>query len=339
MDGDMGEDETEESVAEDEDKDEDEQVRESSQHSIESGPEITEANQNARLANQAMVDAIAWTHNPIDEDIFTVNMRCTGGTQRSRYWEGIDDAVEGVYTHLADANAAALRWFYQEFGGGIEGMQWDSHEEIWNGSGQLGIFCESEEEGMVDIYVERSTLTRRTFTEVDDGEQGGISTSIAAPLQELKADAEEIGNNNEVAGDKQEDRNSNSSSPEDDEDNIAARMENEKAVAAKDKTHGLAEETIYTVRIDHKFQHHWEGEDFSVTEGAYTYLPDATAAAISWFEDRYGKDEWGTCHHQEWTDGNIDWITIGCEENGDNVVQLCTDSTTFLRRVPLEKSS
>lgn len=108
---------------------------ESSQHSIESGPEIIEANQNARLASPAMVDAIAWTHNPVDEDIFTVNMQRTGGSRRCRWWEGIDDAIEGTYTHLADANAAALRWFDDEFCGRLESIEWDSYEEIWNGSG------------------------------------------------------------------------------------------------------------------------------------------------------------------------------------------------------------
>ncbi|KAL8664331.1 MAG: hypothetical protein Q9202_003146 [Teloschistes flavicans] len=152
-------DETEENVAEDEDDDDDED-RERSRDSIEGGSEVTEANGNARLANQAMVDNIAWTHDVVDEDIFTVRMKRRGGSGPNE--EEVTEYVEGTYTHLADANASALRCFRDEFRFfPHRRVVWDVYDEQWNGSGHVRIYGESREEGMVDIFIERSTLTRR----------------------------------------------------------------------------------------------------------------------------------------------------------------------------------
>ncbi|KAL8687652.1 MAG: hypothetical protein Q9218_006239 [Villophora microphyllina] len=110
--------------------------------------------------------------------------------------------------------------------------------------------------------------------------------SEQSPSEQQASDSEDASNgdanlNNHVKGE----ASGSSEIEDDDKDNVASRLENKRVVAEKSRIHGFVEEKIYTVRIDYKFQRHWEGDDYSTTEGAYTYRPDATAAAIEWFEN------------------------------------------------------
>ncbi|KAL8702721.1 MAG: hypothetical protein Q9201_004097 [Fulgogasparrea decipioides] len=137
------------------------------------------------------------------------------------------------------------------------------------------------------------------------------------PSLPMKASSDHVeldGENNDLS--EEDETNEDSNEYDDDDNNVIARRQNKAAVAMLNKSFALVEDTVYDVRIEHKFIYQ---DNYTTVEGTYTHLADANAAALSWFSDEFGSDiEWDE-YKQEWKGGRVHITASGFEEESFDI--------------------
>ncbi|KAL8687650.1 MAG: hypothetical protein Q9218_006237 [Villophora microphyllina] len=117
-----------------------------------------------RHVNRVAVDELARAHNVEEGNVFTVRIDHiyyqSGDEDEYEDEEKEDNIVEGRYSHLADANAAALRWLmdkyrYDDF------PDWTYYNEHWDEDWRIRIECDPSGEELIKIFIETMTMTRR----------------------------------------------------------------------------------------------------------------------------------------------------------------------------------
>ncbi|KAL8732339.1 MAG: hypothetical protein Q9181_003983 [Wetmoreana brouardii] len=149
------------------------------------------------------------------------------------------------------------------------------------------------------------------------------------PLLPMKPSSDHVGLDEESSDLSEEDESSEDSNEYDDDDNNAiARRQNKAAVATLNQSFALVEDSVYDVRIEHKFIYQ---NDYTTVEGTYTHLADANAAALSWFSDAFGSGiEWDE-YKQEWYGDEVHITASGFEEES---FEISIGQTKLHRRVP-----
>ena len=104
---------------------------------------------SSKSRNENEISNLSKTHQVVEETVFTVLCDHT-----LDYGDNAPGTV-GVYTHLPDANAAALSYLADEY----EGTDWEDVQEEWK-DGMVQITATGEEETF-EVSINKTKLMRR----------------------------------------------------------------------------------------------------------------------------------------------------------------------------------